>query len=237
MNLKIFTDESGVFDPKNNKFYILSGILILNKKDQDRAIMRYKNVENNIKKELNFNPTTELKAYNLKPKNKRRLLNIMKNYYKFAIVIDLNKIYPRILENKFHKQAFQDYAYSRGVKEFLLFLENKKIISLNNIKSINFFLDERPVSSSGRYELESSLYKELKIGKYNENFLKFREGIIPNIQNINLQYLDSKNNYLIRASDILANIMFYCFNSQKNDFKNKIQNLQEKNNLFIIELP
>ncbi|QJR43940.1 DUF3800 domain-containing protein [Mycoplasma miroungirhinis] len=235
MNLKIFSDESGVFDSKNNRYYILAGVIILNNKDYNNVLLKYRNVEMNIKSILKIDNKSELKAYNTAPKYKRRLLNVINSYYKFAIVIDLNKVYDRIMNNKFHKQSFQDYAYSRGVKEFLLFLAEQNVISLEEINSINFFLDQRPTSTSGWYELCQSIKKELKFGKYDEKFLNFREGIIPTVKNIELKYLDSKSHYLIRASDFLANHLFYLWN--KKDKKSHSQYLNKHNKLFIIKLP
>ncbi|MCT4469372.1 DUF3800 domain-containing protein [Mycoplasma sp. HS2188] len=235
MNLQIFTDESGVFDSKNNKYYILAGILIFSKEERINAELKYRDVEINIKTNLKMDNKTELKAYLTPPKYKRRLLNTMNKYYKFGIVIDLKKVYDRIMDSKFHKQSFQDYAYSRGVKEFLLFLERKNLISLDKINAINFFLDQRPTSTSGWYDLCQSIRKELKFGKYDENFSNFRPGIIPNAKNIELKYLDSKSNYLIRASDFLANNLFYLWN--KKDEKSRSEYLKKHNELFIINLP
>ncbi|QBF34524.1 hypothetical protein EG856_01105 [Mycoplasmopsis phocirhinis] len=235
MNLQIFTDESGVFDLKNNKYYILAGIIIFNKADRINAELKYRDVEINIKTNLKINNEIELKAYSTPPKYKRRLLNTMNKYYKFGIVIDLEKIYDRIMGSKIHKQSFQDYAYSRGVKEFLLFLERKNLISLQKINSIIFFLDQRPTSTSGWYDLCQSIKKELKFGKYDENFLNFRPGIIPNVKNIELKYLNSKTSYLIRASDFLANNLFYLWN--KKNTQHRSEYLKKHSELFIINLP
>ncbi|WP_371845399.1 hypothetical protein [[Mycoplasma] phocae] len=82
--------------------------------------------------------------------------------------------------------------------------------------------------------MQTSLLKELKIEKYTENFENFCESIFSKLKTLNLKYVDSKSSILVRASDILANHMFYYCN---NNLEDKIKKLREEHNLFDISLP
>ncbi|AXE61014.1 hypothetical protein DA803_02885 [[Mycoplasma] phocae] len=62
MNISIFFDESGVFEPKNNNFYILSGFLFLNNNDKQCTIRKYRSVEKNIRHKLYRNKSQGLKT-------------------------------------------------------------------------------------------------------------------------------------------------------------------------------
>ncbi|UWV92341.1 hypothetical protein [Mycoplasmopsis cynos] len=125
-------------------------------------------------------------------------MNSLNNYTKFAIIIKLQEVIEKIYNHKRDKQRFQDYAFSRGIKEVLLKLKNNKILNLDEIENITVNFDNRPIASSGKYDLKTSLLKELRDGKFNINWDWFIPRILKNLKNIKLNYLNSKNNYLIR---------------------------------------
>lgn len=88
-------------------------------------------------------------------------------------------------------------------------LKNNEILNLDEIENITVNFDNRPIASSGKYDLKTSLLKELRDGKFNINWDWFIPGILKNLKKIKLNYLNSENNYLIRASDIVANSVWH----------------------------
>ncbi|WAM11431.1 hypothetical protein ONA00_03155 [Mycoplasmopsis cynos] len=128
---------------------------------------------------------------------------------------------------------FKTIAFSRGIKEVLLKLKNNKILNLDEIENITVNFDNRPIASSGKYDLKTSLLKELRDGKFNINWDWFIPRILKNLKNIKLNYLNSKNNYLIRViSDIVANSVWHKALS-----KPSLKDLKDNQTLYIIKLP
>ncbi|WP_322960175.1 DUF3800 domain-containing protein [Mycoplasmopsis cynos] len=234
MHLYIYCDESGVFDKNHNNFYVISGYIFLNQSEISKAVAKYDSIEKDIRKIKKIPNEQEIKASFLRRdfKSKRRLLNSLNNYTKFAIIIKLQEVIEEIYNHKRDKQRFQDYAFSRGIKEVLLKLKNNKILNLDEIENITVNFDNRPIASSGKYDLKTSLLKELHDGKFNINWDWFIPGILKNLKNIKLNYLNSKNNYLIRASDIVANSVWH-----KARLKPSLEDLKDNQTLYIIKLP
>ena len=124
-----------------------------------------------------------------------------------------------------------DYAYKIGLKNALQNLISKKVINKNEVKNIYVFCDEHNTATNGLYELREGLLQEFKFGTFNGNYKVFFKPLFEKIDTVNVRYLPSEKNPLIRASDIIANrIYFHC---TKNEF-NKIKKVE---NLFIKYLP
>lgn len=234
MHLYIYCDESGVFDKKHNNFYVMSGYIFLSQGETSIAAAKYSSVEKNIRKIKRIPKEQEIKASFLRKdfKSKRRLLNSLNDYTRFAIIIKLQEVIEKIYDHKKDKQRFQDYAFSRGIKEILLKLKNNEILNLDEIENITVNFDNRPIASSGKYDLKTSLLKELRDGKFNINWDWFIPGILKNLKKIKLNYLNSENNYLIRASDIVANSVWH-----KALLEPSLKDLKDNKALYIIKLP
>ena len=63
MNIFVYSDESGVFDKKHNKYFVYGGLSFLNKDEKDTASRLYKNAEKILRNEKYKNlKNFELKA-------------------------------------------------------------------------------------------------------------------------------------------------------------------------------
>ena len=88
----IFSDESGVFDNNNEKYFVFGG-LILNTKTDDisKIASKYSKLEKNLRKSSKYKDIGELKAVNLSPQDRRRFFSLLKHYQKFGIIIKLDE--------------------------------------------------------------------------------------------------------------------------------------------------
>lgn len=155
MNLYIYSDESGVFDNKHEKYFVFGGLIFLGKAEKDNAVRQYIAVEKQIRNILHTK--NELKANSLNNKNKKRLFSSMNSYVKFGIIINLNSILIEIFADKKSKQRYLDYAYKIGVKSALIKLAKNKNIQLSDIQNMYFFCDEHTTATNGKYELKEAL--------------------------------------------------------------------------------
>lgn len=70
---------------------------------------------------------------------------------------------------------------------------------------IHVFIDEQLTATNGYYDLRDSIVEELRYGIVNFNYGVHHSAVFSSEVTVSIEYCDSKTNYLIQASDILAN--------------------------------
>lgn len=233
MNIFVFSDESGVFDKKNNtfdnSFFVFSGLIFLSKSDKDNFSRQFLSAERKLRKELEQDKHVELKANILSNKHKLSLFKLTNKCYRFSAIIDKSKVLPSIFENKKTRQRFLDYAFKISLKRALEELISKNIINPNDVKNMHVTVDEHTTATDGRYELREALEAEFKNGTHNFSYNKYYPPIFPNMDIVTLDFANSDKVTLIRSADIIANRIFYLVRNNKP--------LPLKDNLFITHLP
>lgn len=224
MNIFIYSDESGVFDNKHYKYYVYGGVIAIDNIQNIAYTNKYSNIEKSIRNNSKIDTNQELKASFLNKMTREHFFRSLKNYNKFATIIDLEKVLPQIFENKKSKQRFLDYAYKRTVKNALKDLLAKNNLSLQDIEYLHFYIDEHTTATDGYYELRESMLNEFKIGNFNFDHMSFFPPICKNLKDLQVNYCDSKRKTLIRASGIIANRVYYLINNEP-DKLNNISNI------------
>lgn len=227
MDIYIYSDESGVFDPVHNDYYVFGGIIILGKTSKDACERKYRNAEKCIAP--NYRPGTELKASTITTSERSKLFRSVNQIDKFGVVITQDKVRKEILSNKKSKQRFLDYTYKIGVKHALIEMMKRGIFSPQEVDTMFFYVDEHTTATDGRYELKEGLLQEFKDGTFNHDFQKFFPPIFPDMKSLNLQYCNSAKQPLVRSADIIANRIYHEVISG-NDAR-------IRSNLYITELP
>lgn len=207
MELYIYSDESGVLDKKHNNYYTYGGLILAGKELRDNVARKYVGAEKNIAKAY---PTgMELKASYIKNKHKTKLFGAVKPCVKFGAIIKQSMVRDEIFKYKESKQRYLDYVYKIALKNAFNKMQEDRIIQFEDISGLNIFVDEHTTATDGRYELRQSLIQEFKIGTFNWNWNKYYAPIFPNLKDVKLQYCNSAKVPLVRASDIIANRLFY----------------------------
>jgi hypothetical protein len=171
-----------------------------------------------------------LKACLIKPKNKRRLFNVLSNTEKFGVVITQDKIRKEIFSNKKSKQRYLDFAYKIAIKKKLEELIEKGVIIPSEVENIYFYVDEHLTATDGKYELRENLEQELKYGTFNWNYNIYYPALFPDMNSLKLDFCSSEKVTLIRSADIIANRILF---EKRND--NVISLIDDK--FHIIKLP
>ncbi len=229
MDVYIYSDESGVFDYIHNDYFVFAGVIFFNKQDKEDMERKYLHAENCIRSSNGIVNSEELKACNLSNKNKRKLYRSLNKCFKFAVIIDQKRILKNIFENKKSKQRYLDYAYKIGLVRCFKYLIDNNIIISSNIKNINVFVDEHTTATNGCYELREGLLNEFKHGTFNHEWNKFFSPILPDMNDLQVTFCDSKSKTLVRASDIIANKVYYLKTSKSP--------ITPNSNLFVTYLP
>lgn len=231
MNIYVYSDESGVFDKVHNKVFIFAGIIILEKTNHEEWARRYSNAERTLRTKKKVNKQYELKASNLNNKEKSKLFRSLNNCYKFAVVIDQEKVLDRIFKSKKDKQRYLDYAYKIAVKRAFQKMVEQHIIIPEEVEHIFFRVDEHTTATNGCYELREGLEQELKSGTYNYNYNVFHAPVFSNVKSVNVEFCNSSSKLLIRAADIVANKVYHLA------FKGEFSKIQELPNTIVTYLP
>lgn len=199
-------DDSGKLTNKE-KISVYGGIVFLSKKEKDKFITQYRKMINDIKcsycNACN-KKCPEIKNTNIKPSDKRRIMNYLKKYYIIALVIKNDLVYNHIKESKSAKGRFIDYSIRRMIKEIIKNLIKHKSLDPNKPIRLIINIDEQSTKSNGYYNLQDGLFEELKYGILNYNYSKKLEPIIHNELEIKVSYQDSGKSYVVQAADLLA---------------------------------
>jgi hypothetical protein len=210
--INIFMDDSGVFVAgQSHQYFIYAGYVFIDQIEKDNARRQYRTLSDNIKKSIGHNG--ELKAQHLRgTKHKRSLVTVLTKYESLACVVDINNIKESITNNKLSIHRYKDYAIKIAIKRKLQTLIGAGRIDSTLETVLNIFIDEQHTSTDGFYNLKESIREEFVNGIHNLDYGVFHPPLFTNGATISVQFCDSSNNYLIQASDFLANRMYTSFN-------------------------
>ena len=205
-------DDSGKL-VNTEKVSIYAGLVFTSKKNKDKFITQYRSIIQNIKckyctQTLSECHTSkccpELKHNILKPKHNRQLMNYIKKYQVLCCIINNEKVYDNIKNNKASRGRFLDYSLKLLIKHTIKTLINKQIINPNKPIKIVLNIDEQTTKTNGYYNLRDGILEELKYGIFNYNYGIYNKPIINSDLEVCIHYQKSEKSFLIQASDLVA---------------------------------
>ena len=218
-----FFDDSGVLHQKEKSgYFVYGGFVFTSREELDKAKHKYINANKKLKEELHRND--ELKAAGLDAKHKRALYMSIREFESVSCSVRIDYVYNSIMSDKKSICRYKDYVLKRCIKAKL-----EELIKQGEIKSdedivIEVNVDEQLTATDGYYSLQDSIREELQHGIVNFDYGKFYEPVFKSEVKVNLRYCESKNNYMIQASDILANRIWTSFRVSKKELLISIPN-------------
>lgn len=217
-----FFDDSGVLHKNStSKYFVYAGYVFTGRKELNSAKRKYMHVNKALKKSLDR--TDELKASNLKPKHRHSLFVAVKDYDSVSAVVKLSRVYDYILSDKKSICRYKDYVLKRCVKDKLKRLILDGRISKDEDIMISIYIDQQLTATDGYYDLRDSIREELQHGIVNFNYGIRHSHLFDANVIVNIEYCDSSRNYMIQASDILANRIWSSYVSGNEKWR-KIDN-------------
>ena len=212
--LYFFFDDSGVLHQNNpTQKFVYAGYVFSSRKEMENAKRKYRSLAKNIQAKLGV--TGELKAFGLDNKHKRALYNVLKDYESLSVVVDIGRIYDKILSSPKSICRYKDYILKRVIKKKIRdLIDQQKILPKDEI-TLRIFVDEQLTSTDGIYGLKETIKEELQYGIRNYDYGTFHNPLFSKEVFVEVQYCDSKSNYLIQACDILANRIFSSYRDNK----------------------
>lgn len=100
----------------------------------------------------------------------------------------------------------------------------EKLIADNHISrdediTISIYIDEQLTATNGYYDLRDSIMEELQHGIMNFDYGITHPHVFNSNVSVKIQYCDSSRNYMIQASDILANRIWTSFRTKKRNLR------------------
>ena len=212
--IRIYLDDSGKISEYED-YAVYSGLVFIEKEKLNAFTNKYKTIRNELWKKNEYKNYDELKGNNLKHKDRLRLLKLMKNEFKIALVIKNKFIRKKeILTNTGSKGRFKDYALKRLIKETFKYLIFKKLVDPNEPVVLVLNIDQETTKSNGYYSLTDGIYEEIKMGINNFNYgLTFKPILFSEFEVIRYSH-NSKENIAIQSADILSNDIRRCLNNK-----------------------
>lgn len=205
-NVYFFFDDSGVLH-RNEKsgYFVYAGFVFSSREELENAKRKYISANKKIKLALGVEKTVELKAATLKPKHKRALLNSVLEYESLSVSVKIDRVYNYILSSKKSVCRYKDYVLKRSVKRKLQAMIQAGILSSDDDVRLIINIDEQLTATDGYYDLRDSISEELQHGIVNFDYGIVHPKVFNGSVKVDIKYCESKNNYLIQASDIIAN--------------------------------
>ena len=214
-----FFDDSGVLHKNEpSGFFVYAGYVFTSKEELEKAKREYIHANKILKKALNRKD--ELKAATLNRSNRRSLFNALKKYMSVSVIIDISRVYDYILNDKKSVCRYKDYILKRCIKDKLKRLIAERIIDENEDITLKIYIDEQLTATNGYYDLRDSISEELKHGIANFDYGITHAPLFNGDVAVEIIYCDSERNYLIQASDILANRIWTSYRLKNKDLRN-----------------
>lgn len=215
----IYLDDSGHLH-RNEKcgWFVYAGYIFAGAEEKENAKRQYINANKKIKAATGR--SDELKAYGLDPAHKRALYTVLREYHSLAVAVNISRVRDHILDDKHSICRFKDYAIKRIVKNSVKDLIGVGTISATENTRIYLSIDEQLTATNGYYGLQGSIYEELKHGIMNHDYGVYHQPVFGGQLIVNVEYCESKSNYLVQASDILANRIWSSFRNERPEWRN-----------------
>lgn len=224
-----FFDDSGVLTKKETSgYFVYAGYVFTSRNTLNIARRKYIHANKALKKALGRND--ELKAASLTTNHKRALFNAVREYESVSVTVDISQVYNHILAEKKSICRYKDYALKRCIKNKLKALIADGIISKTEEIKLHIYIDEQLTATNGYYDLKDSIKEELQYGIINFDYGVKHQNLFDSNVEVVIQYCDSRENYMIQASDILANRIW-------NSYRTKNRNLRSIDNHIALTLP
>lgn len=214
-----FFDDSGVLHPSNPaQRFVYAGYVFKSQQEVDSARRRYRALAGKIGKSLGR--TDELKASSLGNKHKNALYKVLKNEESMAVVVDIGRVYSRILASPKSICRYKDYVLKRAVKNKLRRMIDDQSVMPGLDVTLHISVDEQLTATDGIYGLRETIKEELQYGISNYDYGVFHNPLFSGNVTVHVQYCESRHNYMIQACDILANRIYASYRDGKPELRN-----------------
>ena len=224
--LYIYMDDSGVIH-SNEPCCVYGGIAFLSEEDKRKFTEKYQEYIQKIScVYCKYNVSKckykcpEIKDTNIHYNHKKKILKYLENEFCFAVIIDNQKVNSEIMKKKTGRGRFRDYTERILLKRILTYFIKEKLLNPNEPVKLVLRIDEQINILHLERDFLEDIQKEFTKGMSNLKHFMYFPPILHNDVNIDLKYVDSKEEVGVQIADIIAG------ETRKNYLKNKIGQLK-----------
>ena len=242
-HIYFYIDDSGKIS-RFEDYAIFAGIVFTDSKEVSAFKNKYKSILRSIKctyceqtADSCSRNCPEVKGVILRSTDRRRVMNLSKQFVTFATVIYNQDLARDIIGRTQSKGRFVEYAQRRLIKETTRFLIGQKLIDPNLPVYMHINIDEMPTKSNGYYTLQEGVREELVngISNFNYNYV-FRPVLFSGFE-IQVLYRDSARDVCIQMADIISNTVRHSFIVNSNYYQAKSYLMERQGLNVILRLP
>lgn len=206
--VNLYIDESGNLGAGMGRYFLICALEI-DSNNKSSMVKRAGRVICRFKIKYNISKSTELKGFSLNQERRNEILDkiLFKGIKIRYIVLDLKQT-TMLLEKSDDKNACFNYLIQLLIRQI--------IKESPNIDKINLCLDNRSVKIGNRLSLKPYLYNKLVLEQLET------KSDVKRIE-FDIKYLESESCYLIQWADIIANSIYKKYNSNDEQYYNKIK--------------
>ena len=231
MNIYVFSDESGIFDYKHHELFVYAGVVVIGKQEMDMLSRKFLALEKKLRQKTKYRNMPELKAKYLDEKDRKKLLGVFCETYKFAIAIKLNHLdLKRVFHNQKSKQNYMDFAYRFVLRKAFEHMIGRGSLFPDEAFDLIINEDNHHIVECDLQQKADTIYKEFKEGTFRTTFGVLFPPLFENLGKVEITLRDSVNSALIRGADIVANTVYTSI------LKNELEVL-ENDDFYIEFLP
>lgn len=225
MKYLIFLDDSGQLHPNypQGDFFVYGGLLV-KESEFHKANTGYKKLVRQVKKEKGI--TGELKTSDMSTGTRRRLLNGLSKLpgEQIFVSVKVSTIKRVNFSSKRDVVRYKNYIVMRLIEDLI---KTNKLPQ--NCTFTEIHIDNQNIAHSAQDSLQDYLFNTFNLDNYYNAHLQYQQTTFN--CDFRVHYKDSDTNYLIQASDLLANTQCQILSG-----KGSLMNLL-KSNVTIIKLP
>ena len=182
MNIYVFSDESGIFDYKHHELFVYAGVVVIGKQEMDMLSRKFLSLEKKLRQKSIYRNMSELKAKYLAEKDRKKLLGVFCETYKFAIAIKLNHLdLKRVFHNQKSKQNYMDFAYRGVLRKAFEHMIGRVSLFPDEAFDLIINEDNHHIVECDLQQKADTIYKEFKEGTFRTTFGVFFPPLFENL--------------------------------------------------------
>ena len=154
-----------------------------------------------------------MKACRLRQDKKNYLNKVLRDCETIACVTEIRQIYDRILDHKASVVRYKDFCLKILIRRKIEDMIRGGAVDASRPTRISVYIDKQSTKTDGYYRLDEGIAAELNAGINNLHAYRSFRAVFQEALVVEVHICDSREEALVRASDLLANALYIKHNN------------------------
>ena len=198
-----YVDEAGALSARNQDFFY-GGVMFFSRKECDRTSRRYNAAESEYRREFSVSRRTRELKGRRGPQLRHRLLSVLEGSFPFGIVLRREHAPESLYRSGRHACQYLDHLLVMAIDEALRAASMFRRCSIDDVSRLSLTLDQYPRAKGCEDGLKRKLEMHLSEGFYGPEPTRYNEPVLPNLDDLDVTYADSRTCTLVRAAGVVV---------------------------------